>query len=118
EARELLGRRRWAVFLAVDGPRTLGFCEVSQREYANGCDTSPVGFLEGWYVLPGHRRSGVGRALVHAAERWTLARGCTELGSDTEVENRVSQRAHRRLGFRETERVVCFVRRLRPARRP
>ena len=33
-------------------PALVGFAEVSRRAYAEGCETSPVGFLEGWYVVP------------------------------------------------------------------
>jgi aminoglycoside 6'-N-acetyltransferase I len=43
-----------------------GFAEVSTQSYADGCDTSPVAFLEGWYVDTYVRRQGVGRALVEA----------------------------------------------------
>src|SRR5262245_51464183 len=60
------------VFVALDteaaSPALVGFAEVSRRLYAEGCETSPVGFLEGWYVMPEYRRRGVGRALVDACE--------------------------------------------------
>ena len=51
-----------AVFVSVDpgGDRVTGFAEVSRRPYAEGCDTSPVAYLEGWYVVPDCRRHGVG----------------------------------------------------------
>lgn len=38
----------------------VGLAELSRRAYAEGCETSPVGFLEGWYVVPERRRQGVG----------------------------------------------------------
>jgi aminoglycoside 6'-N-acetyltransferase I len=89
-----------------------GFVELSLHEYAGGCDTSPVGYLEGWWVDADVRRAGVGRALVAAAEEWARAHGCVEMASDTEVENVDSQRAHAALGYRETERLVMFARRI------
>jgi len=45
----------------------VGFVEVSLRPYAEGCDTRPVGYLEGGYVAPEWRGQGIGRALVEAA---------------------------------------------------
>lgn len=78
------------------------------RDYAEGCGSRPVGYLEGWYVIPEARRRGIGRALVEAAEAWARARGCTEMASDTELANRLSQMAHSRLGYEETERLVHY----------
>ncbi|HEX4403597.1 MAG TPA: GNAT family N-acetyltransferase [Polyangia bacterium] len=103
---------RNVVFLArrADG-RLGGFLEASLREYAEGCATSPVGFIEGWYVDADLRRAGVGRALVRAAEAWAKARGCVEMGSDTEAVNVRSQRAHAALGYGAT-RMVSFWKRL------
>ena len=115
EIHALLGRRREAAFVALVDGKPAGFCEVSLREYANGAQHSPVGFLEGWFVATAFRRQGVGRALVAAAEHWTLARGARELCSDAEVKNTRSHRAHRELGFREVERNVSFA---KPLRRP
>jgi aminoglycoside 6'-N-acetyltransferase I len=100
-----------AVFVATDAhlPNELvGFAEVSRRAYAEGCESSPVGFLEGWYVVPGQRRRGIGRALVAAAEAWALALGCREFASDTLAENTLSTAAHRALGFEVVEVIRCF----------
>ena len=85
-----------------------GFLEVSLRPYAPGCKSSPVGYLEGWYVAPNVRRQGVGRALVAAAEKWARSKGCREIASDADIENQLSQVAHGRLGYEEVERVVNF----------
>lgn len=91
----------------------IGFIEGSIRsDYVNGTETSPVGFVEGVYVAPDWRRKGVARQLYAAIGDWARARGCRELASDALLDNDVSQRAHRALGFRETERVVYFTKKL------
>ena len=111
EAAERVARTdpRIETFVAEHDGAVVGFAEVSLRsDYVNGCDTSPVAFLEGLYVEPAHRRRGVARALVAAAEQWGRARGCSELGSDALIDNTGSHRFHAAAGFEETERVVCF----------
>jgi aminoglycoside 6'-N-acetyltransferase I len=89
-----------------------GFIELSLREWAEGCASRPVGYIEGWYVDPDVRRRRVGAALVTAGEAWARASGCTEMGSDTWIDNTASQAAHGALGYREIERVVKFAKRL------
>ena len=64
--------------------------------------------LEVLYVVPEARGKGVARSLVIAVSEWALASGCTELASDTQPENLVSQAVHAQLGFVETERAVFF----------
>ncbi len=98
------------VFLAFEDRKSaIGFAEATVRhEYVNGADTSPVGFLEGWFVQPAWRGRGVGRALIEAVENWTRGQGCFELASDTWLDSPASQEAHRHCGFEETERIVCF----------
>ena len=91
----------------------VGFIEGSIRtDYVNGTETSPVGFVEGVYVAPAWRRKGVARQLFAAIGDWAQARGCRELASDALLDNETSQRAHRALGFEETERVVYFAKKL------
>jgi aminoglycoside 6'-N-acetyltransferase I len=99
---------RGVAFIAVVGDLPIGFAEVSLRPYAEGCESSPVAFLEGWFVVLSHRGRGVGRALLERVERWGREQGCTELGSDTWLDNVDSQRAHEKLGFEEVERIVIF----------
>jgi aminoglycoside 6'-N-acetyltransferase I len=103
------------VLLAVnDSGDVVGFAELSIRAYAEDCVTDRVAYLEGWYVAPDFRRQGVGRQLVAAAERWALAQGCSEFGSDALLDNEVSAAAHRALGFVETVQIRCFRKPLTP----
>lgn len=88
---------------------SLGFAETSvRRDYVNGCESSPVLYLEGIFVRPEIRGTGIAHALCRAAEDWGAAEGIREFASDSDVENVVSINAHRGLGFQEIERVVCF----------
>src|SRR5207244_13259137 len=95
-----------------------GFVELSLRPWAEGCGTSPVGYIEAWYVDPDVRRRGIGRALFAAGEAWARERGCTEMGSDAELWHVVSQAAPRALGYREDVRTVAFAKRLAAADAP
>ncbi|PYR90548.1 MAG: AAC(6')-I family aminoglycoside N-acetyltransferase [Acidobacteria bacterium] len=103
------------VLLAVDGDAVVGFAELSIRAYAEDCVTDRVAYLEGWYVEPGHRRRGVGRALVTAAKAWARSQGCTEFASDALIDNDASAAAHQALGFVETVQLRCFRKSLEPA---
>lgn len=93
----------------------IGFAEVSlRRDYVNGCDTSPVAFLEGIYVEEAFRGQGIAASLVAEVTRWAVGQGVSELASDADIANVDSHRMHAALGFEETERVVYF-RRLLPS---
>ncbi len=90
----------------------MGFAEVGTRSLADGCETSPVAYLEGWYVETDMRRQGIGTALIRAAEAWARENGLREFASDAELENIQSQKAHLALGFREVERAVLYLKTL------
>ncbi len=97
------------VLFAEDGEaRPTGFVELSLRAYAEGCQSDNVAYVEGWYVVPEARGRGVGRALIEAAEGWARRQGCTELGSDAQLDNAASAAAHRALGFSEVGQIRCF----------
>ena len=103
-----------AVLVADRGDGSLaGFVELGSRPYGEGCETTPIAYLEGWYVDPDVRRQGLGTKLVEAAEAWALSHGYCEIASDTELENEISLSAHLALGYEEVERQICFKKRLR-----
>jgi len=113
EMDEILSNEEQPVFVAARASGGLGgFLEGGIRKYADGCDTSPVGYIEGWYVDEDLRQKGIGSRLVEAMEDWARARGLTEMGSDTWLDNETSIAAHKRLGYVEMERLVHFAKKL------
>ena len=99
-----------AIFLAQQSNGSiLGFIDVGLRSHADGCDPAqPVGFVEGWYVLPDYRRKKVGARLLAQAEQWAREHGCREMASDTWIDNLESQRVHDALGFQVVDRCVNY----------
>ena len=110
---EILADPRQEVFIAsrADG-KLVAFIEASLREYAEGCETSPVGYIEAWYVDENIRGQKLGREIMSTAENWARENGCTEMASDTWLDNEGSINAHKKMGYREVERLVHFLKKL------
>ena len=108
-----LANPNYVIFVASgsDG-KQIAFIEAGLRDCAEGCETSPVGYIEAWYVEEPIRGQKLGRELVRTAEQWAREKGCTEMASDTWLDNEASIGAHLRLGYEEVERLVHFVKRL------
>lgn len=102
-----------ACFLAIDCGEAVGFAQCQLRhDYVEGCETSPVGFLEGIYADDAHRLVGVGRQLLAACEDWARSVGCAEFASDCELDNTVSLAWHMKNGFAEMGRTIWFAKKL------
>ncbi|TDM47639.1 GNAT family N-acetyltransferase [Macrococcoides goetzii] len=113
EFKSLIDHDNQRVFLYHDNHLDIGFAHVSLRvAYVEGTETSPVGFLEGIYVLPEYRNCGIARALITACEQFAKENGCTEFASDCELTNIDSILMHEKLGFEETNRIVCFKKKI------
>lgn len=96
-------------FLACDSSGApTGFLELGVRPYAEGCVSSPVPHVEGWFVVATARGRGIGRSLMSAAEIWARGHGYSELTSDGLLENELGYRAHMGAGFTEVERLIAF----------
>ncbi len=112
----LTSPRQYAVFVHTDEEGHInGFIEIALKTFVSGCLSSPVGYVEGWFVEEGARGRGVGRALMEAAAAWARSQGCWELASDADLDDPAAQAAHRALGFEEVERIVVYRRALAPA---
>ena len=110
---ELTASAEAVCFLAYDGAEPVGFAQCQLRhDYVEGCETSPVGFLEGVSVEPGHHRKGIAKALVSSCEDWARSMGCTEFASDCELDNTASLAFHLAIGFEEAGRTIWFNKKL------
>jgi aminoglycoside 6'-N-acetyltransferase I len=107
---------RAAVFVASGESGLTGFVEIAMRPWADGCETSPVGYVEGIFVTPEARGTGVGRALLRVAEAWAADRGCREMASDTPLDNAIARAVHQSLGYSEGAVLVHFHKRIMPVR--
>ena len=102
-----------ACFLSLEDGCAVGFAQCQLRhDYVEGTETSPVGFLEGVYVRPEHHHKGIARQLVAACEDWARSIGCTEFGSDCELDNTDSLAFHLAIGFEEVGRTIWFNKKL------
>jgi aminoglycoside 6'-N-acetyltransferase I len=109
DMRALLSRSEAAVLIAERSDGSVcGYVEVGSRAYADGCRSSPVAYIEAWYVDPDVRRSGYGRALLAAAEEWARERGYSEMASDAQLGNDISLKAHQSGGYEVVDKVVQF----------
>lgn len=109
---DLLSSESNKILLAFVDDEAAGMIEVSLRDYGEGCETSPVGYVEAWFVDQKFRGRGVAQVLTSAAEDWAREKGCTEMASDTWEENALAIQAHKKSGYVEVERLVHFVKQL------
>lgn len=101
-------------FISTMGENIVGFIHMAIRtDYVEGSSTSPVGFIEGIYVKPAYRYKGIGKELVAKGEEWAKSKGCKEVGSDILLDNRDSYNFHCKVGFKEANRLICFIKDIR-----
>ena len=113
EFAEILAKTDAAYFLAYAEETAIGFAQCQLRyDYVEGTDSSPVGYLEGIYVVDGYRQQGFARELLTACETWAKSKGCTEFASDCELENVQNLQFHLNVGFEEANRIICFTKKL------
>ncbi len=87
-----------------------GFIHIATRnDYVEGADFSPTGFIEGIFVKTNYRKQGIAKALVKEGENWAKEKGCKQMGSDVELDNKESIHFHKCIGYNEVNRVVCFL---------
>ncbi len=102
-----------AVFIMTDDNKAVGFAQCGLRhDYVEGTQSSPVGYLEGIFVEEPYRKQGCAKQLLARCEEWARGKGCSEFGSDCEINNEISRQFHLGAGFREANRIICFTKNL------
>ena len=98
-----------AVFTETVNGQFVGIALCCLRhDYVEGCETSPVGYLEGVSVHEAFRFRGIARKLVSECEQGAKEKGCKEFASDCELTNTASLNFHLSVGFQEENRIICF----------
>ncbi|MEX0287667.1 MAG: aminoglycoside 6'-N-acetyltransferase [Flavobacteriaceae bacterium] len=101
-------------FFAIQKETIMGFVNVSVRsDYVEGATSSPVGYLEALFVKPEFRKQGIAKYLSEIAEKWAVAQGCSQMGSDTWDWNKSSIEFHKKIGFKEEDILVHFIKDIR-----
>lgn len=101
------------ILLAMSEDKPIGFAQCGLRhDYVEGTDSSPVGYLEGIFVVKEYRKKGIAREMLKACETWAKGAGCKEFASDCELINDTSLTFHLKMGFKEANRIICFTKNL------
>ncbi len=101
----VLERADHAVFVAEEGGALLGWIHVQAFE---SLSSEPCALIAGLAVDVEHRRRGVGRTLVAAAEDWARAHGLVTLRLRSRDSRAGAHAFYERLGFRAQKRQIQF----------
>lgn len=110
---DYMNKESGIIFLAISDGCAVGFAQCGLRyDYVEGTDSSPVGYLEGIFVVGEYRKRGLGKDMLETCQKWAKEQGCTEFASDCELFNEDSLKFHLKLGFTEANRIICFTKKL------
>lgn len=113
EIKNYINGNTTAVFTNIIDGDCIGLSLCSLRnDYVEGCDSSPVGYLEGIVVDSQHRMKGIANSLFKECEDWAKSKGCKEFASDCELINDDSLKFHLNIGFKEENRIICFKKKI------
>ncbi len=107
--KQIINNDNAIVFIKFADKKPIGFAQCQLRfDYIEGTQTSPVGYLEGIFVLEQYRNNGYAKKLLKACEQWAKEKNCSEFASDCELDNYNSYKFHMAAGFTEANRIICF----------
>jgi aminoglycoside 6'-N-acetyltransferase I len=81
----------------------------SRNDYVAGATDLPVAYIEAIYVKSDYQKQGIAKKMMTVAENWAKEKGYSQLASDANLTNSISIDFHKKVGFEETERIVCFI---------
>ena len=113
EFSEILSKDDAQIFLKYEDDIPVGFAQCQLRyDYVEGTETTPVGYLEGIFIMESYRNRGYAKELLNKCEMWVKDKGCKEFASDCEIDNDSSFQFHKAMNFTEVNRIICFTKKL------
>jgi aminoglycoside 6'-N-acetyltransferase I len=108
--KKILGSKNEICYLGKVQGHYIAFLHLSSRnDYVEGAKDSPVAYVEGIYVKREYQKKGIAKKLMNCAEKWVKRKGYNQLASDTDITNVASIDFHKKIGFVEVERKICFI---------
>ena len=100
EFEKLIESDKATCFIKYIDNMAIGFAQCQLRtDYVEGTETSPVGYLEGIFIIEAYRKKGYAKELLSTCERWAKEQNCSEFASDCELNNIAGLRFHLAMGF-------------------
>lgn len=97
-------------YLVIENGNHIAFIHVSIRnEFVEGADKLPIAYIEGIFVTSEYHKQGIAKRLLMEAQKWAKQKGLSQIASDAECTNITSIEFHKKMGFREENCIVCFV---------
>ena len=113
EFSEILSKDDAQIFLKYEDDIPICFAQCQLRyDYVEGTETTPVGYLEGIFIMESYRNRGYAKELLNKCEMWAKDKGCKEFASDCEINNDISFQFHKAMNFTEANRIICFTKKL------
>lgn len=95
-------------FIEDHNGEPVGLVELSFRNVADGCLSTPVPYLEGFYIVESERNKGLGTKVIRFLIDWCKDKGYSEFATDTELKNKLAQHFYEKAGFKEVDRIVEY----------
>ena len=108
----ILDREDQQVFIAEDRGRPVGWVHALLAEYI---EADPFVVIGGLVVDRGHRRHGLGRRLMAAAEEWAKTRRCSIVRLWSSSARTAAHRFYQALGYTHVKTQYSFVKALDPS---
>ena len=94
------------IFLALDGAAPVGFTQLYPS--FSSVSLARVFILNDLFVVPSHRRSGVGSALLEAATGHARALGAVRVSLNTDVANTTAQATYEARGWKRDREYFAY----------
>ena len=104
-----IDENREAVFVAETGEKVVGALHIEKYSTLYYKDIANILSLA---VRGDHRRGGVGKALVSAAENWAKSKNLPEIRLESSMRRKPAHEFYRALGFNSDKEPIRFLKKL------